>query len=111
VPLNPVPTRPIDPTPPKFDHITSRPVGSSVNGQVVANNSIFPVGRAKLVFVNTQGSATQQSITADRSGHFQVTLTSGSWSVYLSRPDGLLEYHSSMDVRENENRNVRVVSR
>jgi hypothetical protein len=113
----PAPNRavPFDPTirpSLKLDHVVSRPVpGTSVNGQVVANNSIFPVGGAKLVFVSRQGGADQQSVTTDNAGRFQVQLPSGGWSIYVSRPDGMLEYHSSLAVRENESRNVRVVSR
>jgi hypothetical protein len=106
------PAVPQTPAPTRFDHVVSRPVnGSSVNGQVVANNSIFPVGGAKLVFVSKQSDATQQAIATDTAGRFQVTLPAGGWSIYMSRPDGQLEYHSSLAVRDNESRNVRVVSR
>ena len=62
----PQPRRLTDPAALKFDHVVSLPAnGSSVNGQVVANNSTFPVGGAKLVFVSKQGGR-QQSVTADR---------------------------------------------
>src|SRR5262245_46026929 len=110
IPTDPLPRRPIDPT--RLDHVVSRPMaGSSVSGQVVANNSTFPVGGAKLVFVSKQGNSSQQSVTSDGAGRFQVTLASGGWSIYMSRPDGMLEYHSTLAVRDNEARNVRVVSR
>jgi hypothetical protein len=110
VPSDPLPRRQIDPT--RLDHVVSRPVsGSNLNGQVVANNSTFPVGGAKLVFVSKQGETSQQAVTTDGAGRFQVNLPSGGWSIYMSRPDGMMEYHSTLAVRDNESRNVRVVSR
>jgi hypothetical protein len=109
----PPPPRPIMPqAPTKLEHIVSRfRSGASVNGQVVANNSIVAVPGVKLLFVSRQTKDKQQTVTADNDGRFNVALAAGGWDIYTSRGEGMLEFHSSIDVKDRQDRNVRVVSR
>jgi hypothetical protein len=95
-----------------FEHVASRlRSGATINGQVVVNNSIAPVPGTKLLFVSRQAKDKQQAITADNDGRFNVALASGGWDIYTARGDGMLEFHSSIDVKDRQDRNVRVVSR
>ena len=96
----------------KLDHVVSRPSGgAAVNGQVVANNFVTPLRGAQLVFVSKQTQTEREVVTADRTGRFSVTLASGGWNIYMTRADGALDYHSSIDIAENRSRQVMVVSR
>jgi hypothetical protein len=96
----------------KLEHVVSRfRNGASVNGQVVMNNSVAPVPGTKLLFVSRQTKDKQQAVTADSDGRFNVALASGGWDIYTSRTDGMLEFHSSVEVKDRQDRNVRVVSR
>jgi hypothetical protein len=101
------------PVAPGFDRITTAPnsSGALVAGQVVAKNYVTPLRGAKLLFVNRQSEATKQAAQADGYGRFNVNLPEGGWNIFVSRPDGKLEYHSSIDVQNAHNRNVMVVSR
>jgi hypothetical protein len=121
IPINPNPMPAATPTQPKpipiaparIEHVVSRTTvgqGTTVQGQVVANNFVTPLQGAKLMFVSRQSGGPQQAATADMAGRFNVALPQGEWNIYVSRNDGSLEYHSSIDVR-NEARNVVVVSR
>jgi hypothetical protein len=101
------------PVPPGFDRITAAPSnsGALIAGRVVANNYVTPLRGAKLLFVSRQSEASKQAAQADGYGRFNVNLPEGAWNIYVSRPDGKLEYHSSIDVQNAHNRNVMVVSR
>ena len=46
-----------------------------------------------------------------RTGRFNVSLASGGWSIYMAKPDGSLDYHSSINIAEGRGRQVMVVSR
>jgi hypothetical protein len=98
----------------RMDKVTGRmndSDGAVVRGQVVAKNYVTPVRSAKVLFVSKQSEATKLDATADPSGRFAVNLPAGGWKIYLSSRDGTLEYHSSIDVQDAQNRNVMVVSR
>jgi hypothetical protein len=53
----------------------------------------------------------RQEVTADASGQFHVALASGSWNVYLTRPDGSPDYHSRIEVTGNQAPFLTLVSR
>jgi hypothetical protein len=99
--------------PVRMEHIVSRAVngGATVSGQVVASNFVTPLRGAKLVFVSTEPRGPQRTTTADAGGRFNLSLASGGWNIYVSQPDGSLDYHSSIEVKHRENRKVMVVSR
>jgi hypothetical protein len=100
-------------TPPpkvRLDRIVSLPA-TGVQGQVIhADNRPWP--NVRLVFVSAERPAVnQQAVTADAAGRFQVSLASGGWHVYVPGADGKLALHSKIDLRQNETRQVMLVSR
>jgi hypothetical protein len=101
------------PVPSGFDRITGTPSnsGALVAGQIVANNYVTPIRGAKLVFVSRKSEDTKQAAEADAAGRFAVSLPAGAWNIYVSRGDGRLEFHSSIDVQNAQTRQVMVVSR
>ncbi|HEV3143503.1 MAG TPA: hypothetical protein VGZ47_06405 [Gemmataceae bacterium] len=115
VPTIPAPKPALPAAPMRIEHVVSRvnPVGgATVTGQIVANNYVTPMRGTKLLFVSKQSGGPQQSAQADVAGRFSVALPKGAWNIYMSRPDGTLEYHSTIEVAgQGETRNVLVVSR
>ena len=97
---------------PGLDCINSTPnSGAYVAGQVVSNNYVTPMRGAKLLFVSRKSEETKQTAQADNTGRFAVNLPPGGWNIFVSRGDGRLEFHSSIDVQDAQKRNVMVVSR
>jgi hypothetical protein len=81
-----------------------------VEGQVVrANNA--PQPGTRLLFVSADRQGERESVTADPAGQFRVTLASGGWLVYLEAADGRPVFHSKIDVQDNQQRQVTLVSR
>ncbi|MBY0522349.1 MAG: hypothetical protein K2R98_03085 [Gemmataceae bacterium] len=111
-PAAPAPAQPSSPPPVvKLDRIVSLPAaGGQVQGQVVQSNNA-PRPGAKLVFVSAEKQAPQETVTADNTGRFNVKLSSGGWLVYMTGNDGKSLFHSKIDVRGEENRQVVLVSR
>jgi hypothetical protein len=70
-----------------------------------------PLPGARLLFVSADRQGEREAVTADRSGEFRVTLASGGWLVYVEGADGKPVFHSKIDVQENQNRKVTLVSR
>ncbi len=96
----------------RMDKVTGRTNdGAFVRGQVVAKNFVTPMRGAKVLFVSKESETKKLDATADPAGRFAVSLPAGGWKIYLSSRDGSLEYHSSIDVQDAQNRNVMVVSR
>jgi hypothetical protein len=83
----------------------------NVQGTIVRNDFVTPKAGTLVTFVRSNDLNTRQAVTADQAGRFQVALTSGSWYVYMADNNGNATYHSKLDVRNNEARNVTVVSR
>ena len=98
--------------PPQFDRITGAPgTGAAIRGQVVASNFVTPLRGAKVLFISKQSEKAQQAATADAGGRFAINLPAGGWKLFVSKPDGTLEYHSSIDVQDAQARQFMVVSR
>lgn len=101
---------PLPPPTVKLDRIVSIPTANRLQGVVVqADNK--PRASAQLLFVSEQKQGTQQPVTADGAGQFNVELPAGAWLVYMSGPDGKLTYHSKVEVNGESNRPVMLVSR
>jgi len=96
---------------PAFDRITGNTNGASIHGQVVANNFVTPMRGAKVLFVSNQSEQVKQTTVADTTGRFALSLPAGDWKIFVGRADGTLEYHSSINVQDNQNRQFMVVSR
>jgi len=65
----------------RLDHIVSGPA-ARVEGQVVSNANA-PQAGARVMFVSAALRGPQQTVRADSSGNFRVTLASGGWLVYV----------------------------
>ena len=101
---------PVPPPAVKLDRIVSLPAHNAVQGVVVQADD-KPRPSAKLLFVNDKKLGTQQPVTADPAGKFNVDLAPGTWLIYLAGTDGKLIYHSKLDVQGEGNRPVMLVSR
>jgi hypothetical protein len=99
----------LPPIPIRISRMASRPTGSAVAGQLVARDYITPRPGSTVRFVSATGA--QEAATTDAAGRFRVALAAGRWQVYVPGSDGKPAYHSKIDVRENESRDVVVVSR
>jgi hypothetical protein len=106
-PAAPVPA----PRPPsvRLERIVSAPL-TQVQGQVVRGDSA-PQAGAKVVFVSATRREPHQIVTADATGKFRVTLASGGWLVYVHDANDRPVLHSKIDLNDNENRKVTLVSR
>jgi hypothetical protein len=81
-----------------------------VDGRVVRFDNA-PRAGARLLFVRADGKGGRQVVTANGTGRFQVTLASGAWHVYLSRPDGSQDFHSRIDIGDRQPPFLTLVSR
>jgi hypothetical protein len=110
-PAAPAAGQPVQPPPTvKLDRIVAVPPTPKIQGVVVqADNK--PRASATMLFVSEKKKGTQQAVTADRAGQFNVELEEGTWLVYLSGADGKLLYHSKVEVRGEANKPVMLVSR
>jgi hypothetical protein len=92
----------------RLERIVSLP-SPNLSGQVVGNGK--PQAGAKVLLVSADKSRTQQTVTADRKGNFEVTLASGSWLVYVHGADGKPVFQDRVDVRDDSPRQVVLTSR
>ena len=112
-PTGPAPVAPAPAPTVRLERIVSVPTppaaNGSVDGQVVQVNNA-PRGGAQLTFVRADQQDSQQPVTTDGSGKFNVQLAAGDWLVYMTGSDGKPVYHSRIDVR-GESRSIVLVSR
>jgi hypothetical protein len=113
VPQVSAPEKPVAPAAPpptvRLDRIAAID-GAQVEGRVVGNGNA-PQAGARILFVSMSRQGPQEAVTANAAGQFQVSLASGGWLVYIHGPDGKPVYHSKIEVRNNETRQVTLVSR
>jgi hypothetical protein len=113
-PQNPAPSWKSTPPPAaapavRLDRITAAPAGQ-LQGQVVSTDN-RPCGDMRVLFVSADRRLPRQTVDADRSGHFQVTLEPGGWLVYLQGIDGRPTFQKKIDVRDQEKSEMTLVSR
>jgi hypothetical protein len=103
--------RPTAPTPPsvRLDRIVSASA-PLLQGQIVSEDR-QPVPHVQLLFILADKMSTRESVTADVSGKFQLTLAAGSWLVYTQTPDGRTDFRRKIEVRADEPTELRLVSR
>jgi hypothetical protein len=92
----------------RLDRIVSLP-SHNLSGQVVSQGR--PQAGARVLLVSADRSRTQQTVTADSRGEFQVKLASGSWLVYVHGADGKPIFQDKVDVRDGASRQVVLTSR
>ena len=105
------PQGPINAPPPavKLDRITFATDGG-VQGQVVQNNNA-PQAGAKVVFVHASLQGKMETVTANASGQFQMTLAPGGYLVYVNDHRGQPVFHSRIDVDGRQPTVMKLVSR
>ena len=109
IPQQPTTLPPAPPPVVRLDRVVSAP-RADLSGQVLVGNNT-PRGNARLVFVSDARGANAQHVTADAAGHFRVTLASGGWLVYVTDGRDKPVFHSKIEMRENEIRQVTLVAR
>jgi hypothetical protein len=92
----------------RLERIVSLP-GPSLSGQVLSSGR--PQAGARVLLVSADKARTKQTVTADKSGRFEVTLTSGSWLVYVHGADGKPVFQDKVEVRDDSPRQVVLTSR
>jgi hypothetical protein len=105
--------RKVTPTPTTVrpDRIASRTnIGGRLQGQVVRDDRITPRGNATLKFV-AENSGEEVIAKADLVGRFAVDLPAGEWTLYAPGAEGTSVFHSTVQVRQADDRRVTVVSR
>jgi len=95
-------------TPLRADRVASR-VNGRLQGQVVRDDRITPRANATLRFVNENDD--EVVAKADRTGRFAIELPAGEWTLYSPGVDGKPEFHSTVLVKNADDRRVTVVSR
>jgi hypothetical protein len=100
--LAPVPQPPAPPpaTPVPLNRVVSA-TGAKLEGQVLGQDA-YPQAGARLTFVSADRPGAQQSVTANDSGQFSVTLASGAWLVYLDTADGKTYFQRKIDLNGSE---------
>jgi hypothetical protein len=121
VPINPitpggtsfrrVPQVPVQAPPPVIrPERTASRGDASVSGQIVSNQ-FAPRANARVVFVSLKPQEPRRSALADTAGRFSVALAEGPWMIYLDDGNGQQMFHSQIEVRAAQQRNLTVVSR
>ena len=93
----------------RMDRVASRTDGGRLQGLVVRDDRITPRPNATLRFVGEKDD--HVVARADPAGRFAVDLPSGEWTLYVPGADGKPVYHSTLVVRDSDDRRVTVVSR
>jgi hypothetical protein len=105
----PVAPRTVPPPQVRLDRIVSTEA-TRLEGRVVRRDNA-PRANARIRFVSAGRMGPQYPIQANSAGRFRITLTPGSWLVYIGTPDGRETYHCKIDVDGTPNRYVTLVSR
>jgi hypothetical protein len=93
----------------RADRVASLTNEGRLQGLVVRDDRITPRPNAVIKFAG-QGGA-EILTKADYSGRFAVNLPAGEWSMFTPGADGKSAFHSTLLVKNTDNRNVTVVSR
>jgi hypothetical protein len=83
---------------------------AEVQGRVVSRDN-RPRAGTVVVFVSPSQRGREHPVTANRVGKFRVALASGEWLVYVKDADAKPVLNSHFTVRDNETRNLTLVSR
>ncbi len=96
--------------PVRMDRIASYRNGR-IQGTVVADDRITPLGGTQIFFASVQRKGEQIAAQADPTGRFQVELPAGEWNLYTTGANGKAVYHSQISVHNNDQRLVTLVTR
>ena len=93
----------------RADRVASLSSFGRLQGHVVHDDRITPRANATLKFVGEKDE--EVLAKADRSGHFDIDLPAGEWTLYVPGVDGKPTFHSTLVVNRSDDRRVTVVSR
>jgi hypothetical protein len=98
-------------TPPlRLDRFSSNSRSGEVQGVLVAEDRFTPRANTRVTLVNKTNPSEQKVVNTDSMGRFNTNVPSGEWSIYVPTSTGKAEYHSTLAVRDNDLRNVTIVS-
>jgi hypothetical protein len=83
---------------------------ANVEGVIVRSDD-KPEAGARLTFKRSDREGVTHTVTADSSGRFKATLTSGGWVVCTHGADGKLVPQKRIDVRDDKTSEVKLTSR
>jgi len=72
--------------------------GHTLEGQVVRSDRV-PQSGARILLINADQATARHTVTTDARGQFRVTLTSGSWLVYLQDASGRPVFQRRIEVQ------------
>jgi hypothetical protein len=110
VPVDPQ-SRPRTGTTLRPEKTVSRSSTVAVRGEVVTNDQITPRPGAKLVFINADKQDEKKYATANAFGEFDLTLTAGTWLMYVGGTTGTADYHKKLTLGDRDTVDYKVVSR
>jgi hypothetical protein len=105
----PLPQRPLAPPSVKLERIVAIPP-HNVEGTIVRDDRT-PQPNVRLKIISAEHQGAEQSVTADSAGQFRATLAAGGWLVYVQRNDGKLDFVRKIEVRDDQPKQLTLVSR
>ncbi|HZU34894.1 MAG TPA: hypothetical protein VFA18_03245, partial [Gemmataceae bacterium] len=81
-----------------------------IRGEVVGQGNRARSG-ARVLFVSVALHGPQEAVAVDAAGKFHVSLAAGSWLVYVKDANAKPVFYRRIEVKDNENRSFRLVSR
>jgi hypothetical protein len=105
----PLPQRPVTPPAVKLERIVAIPP-HNVEGTIVSDDRT-PQANVRLKIISADRQGAEQSVTADSAGQFRATLAAGGWLVYVQRNDGKLDFVRKIEVRDDQPKQLTLVSR
>jgi hypothetical protein len=105
----PIPVSPPQKPNVRLDRVASLP-STTLQGQVVSSDQIAQAN-ARVLFISADPQRVQRGATADTTGRFKVSLTSGGWLVYVYGADGKPVFNRRVEVTGKESQLVKLVNR
>jgi hypothetical protein len=110
---SPLPAQPARPAqaPPRvrLERIAALP-DYNLEGHVVSTERL-PQPGARVLFVSADRAGGRQAVTADGRGHFQASLASGSWLVYVQDSAGKQVFQRRVEINGDRPSSMTLVSR
>jgi hypothetical protein len=94
----------------RMDRMTGNDRSGRLQGTLVRDDRITPRSNGSLKFVSEK-TGEHMVAKADSGGRFAIDLPAGEWTIYTPGNDGKQAFHSTLMVKNDDRRNVTVVSR
>lgn len=102
--------KPIGGVPLRPSRVASYTPSGTLQGQLVFRDYVTPRANAVVRFVDAR-TEREETVKTDAAGRFTIALPAGEWQLHLPGTDGRAVYHSRVEIRNDEKRDVLVVSR